>query len=134
MVKSPAPATWPATREHPSRPPPRSCPSIARPRPNGHTAQLSIAPGQIIDLGPNALLALDTPGLPGETLSLTAVRTPTGTPSHGRTTLMSNGHISYTAPGSDPTDSFSCAVSDQLSDTATGTVNGCFCVHRAAEA
>jgi len=91
------------------------------PGPTAGNAQLDIAPGGSVDLT-SLLLALDTRGLPGDTLSLSAVGTPTGNP-HGTTTLQ-NGDLKYTAPASGSTDSFTYQVSDQLGDVSpNGTVN-----------
>jgi Ca2+-binding RTX toxin-like protein len=90
------------------------------PGPMAGNAQLDLAPGQTVDLT-SALMALDTPGLPGDSLSLSAVGTPTGTP-HG-TTALSNGDLKYTAPASGTSDSFTYTIADQLDETASGTVN-----------
>ncbi len=68
----------------------------------------------------NPLLALDTPGLPGDTLTLTAV----GASTKGTVTLNTkNGDLSYTAPARGKTDAFTYTVSDQLGDNATGNVS-----------
>src|SRR5208282_4831695 len=64
------------------------------PGPTAGNAHLYIAPSQSFDLT-NPLLALDTPGLPGDTLTLTAV----GASTKGTVTLNTkNGDLSYTAP------------------------------------
>jgi hypothetical protein len=70
----------------------------------------------------SALLALDTPGLPGDTLELTAVGT-TGT--KGTVSLnTSNGDLSYKAPATGTSDSFTYTVTDETLETsATGTVS-----------
>ena len=90
------------------------------PGPTADNAHLYIAPSQSFDLT-KPLLALDTPGLPGDTLTLTAVGT-SGT--EGTVTLnTTNGDLSYTAPASGNTDAFTYTVSDQLGDNATGNVS-----------
>ena len=61
----------------------------------------------------------DLPGMPGDTLTLSAVDT-AGT--HG-TVSLSNGNLSFTAPASGSSDAFTYTVSDQLNETATGIVN-----------
>jgi len=82
--------------------------------------QLDIAPGQSVDLT-SALLALDAPGLPGDTLALTAVGT-TGT--KGTVTLSNTGDLSYKAPATGTSDSFTYTVTDEtLNTSATATVN-----------
>jgi len=86
--------------------------------PTAGSAHLYIAPGQSLDLT-NSLLALDTPGLPGDTLSLTAV----GTSGTTGTVTLSKGDLSYTAPAGGSADIFTYTVSDQLGDSATGSVN-----------
>jgi hypothetical protein len=74
-----------------------------------------------------AILGKDTPGLVGDTLTLTAVNT-TGT--KGSVSLV-NGQLSYSAPASAfphipangfVTDSFTYTVTDQYGDSATNTV------------
>jgi Bacterial Ig domain/RTX calcium-binding nonapeptide repeat (4 copies) len=87
------------------------------PGPTAGNAHLYLSPGQSTNLT-NLLLALDTPGLPGDTLTLSAV----GTPGTRGTVSLSNGHLTYTAPASG-TDAFEYTVSDQLHDTATAGVN-----------
>lgn len=92
--------------------------ATGHPAPIAGNAQLYIAPGQSIDLaGP--LLALETPGLPGDSLALTAVAT---SGAHG-TAALTGGDLSYTAPASGSTDVFTYTVSNQLEETATGGVN-----------
>ena len=92
--------------------------ATGHPAPIAGNAQLYIAPGQSIDLaGP--LLALETPGLPGDSLALTAVGT---SGAHGTATLT-GGDLSYTAPASGSTDVFTYTVSNQLGESATGGVN-----------
>ena len=92
--------------------------ATGHPAPIAGNAQLYIAPGQSIDLaGP--LLALETPGLPGDLLALTAVAT---SGAHG-TAALTGGDLSYTAPASGSTDVFTYTVSNQLEETATGGVN-----------
>src|SRR5262249_28594395 len=84
-------------------------------------AHLFTSPGQSVDLT-NLLLALDTPGLPGDTLTLSAVRT-AGT--FGSVSLH-NGDLVYTGPsGSNAgsSDLFTYTVSDQLHETATASVS-----------
>jgi len=88
------------------------------PGPMAGSAHLYIGPSQSLDLT-SALLALDTPGLPGDTLSLTVVGT-TGTTG---TATINKGDLSYTAPASGSTDVFTYTVGDQLGDTANGNVN-----------
>jgi hypothetical protein len=88
------------------------------PSPIAGDAHLYIASGQSVDLT-NRLLALDTPSLPGDSLTLTAI----GGSSTLGTTTLSGGDLSYTAPASGSTDAFTYSVSDQLNDSATGSVN-----------
>jgi Ca2+-binding RTX toxin-like protein len=88
------------------------------PGPTAGNAHLYLSPGQSVDLT-HVLLALDTPGLFGDTLALTAVDT---TETQG-TVSLSNGYLSYTAPASGGSDAFGYTVSDQLLETATGNVS-----------
>ena len=89
------------------------------PQPIAGNAQLDIAPSQTLDLT-SALLNLDTPGEPGDTLVLTAVGT-TGT--RGVVTLR-NGDLTYTAPASGSSDAFTYTVTDEeLHESATGNVS-----------
>ena len=60
--------------------------------PTAGNAHLYIAPSQSFDLT-QPLLNLDTPGLPGDTLSLTAV----GTSGTKGTVTLNKGDLSYTA-------------------------------------
>ena len=61
------------------------------------------------------LKSLVTPGLSGDIETITAVS--------GNATLNPNGTVSYTAPSSGMSDSFTYTVRDQHGDTVTGTVN-----------
>jgi hypothetical protein len=89
------------------------------PQPIAGNARLDIAPSQTLDLT-SALLALDTPGEPGDALALTAVGT-SGT--RGVVTLH-DGDLSYTAPASGSSDAFTYTVTDeQLHESATGNVS-----------
>jgi hypothetical protein len=83
------------------------------PGPTAGDPHLYIAPGASLDMT-SLLLALDTQGMSGDTLSLTGA---TGN------AKFSNGDVTYTAPGSGGSDTFSYTVADQLGDTANGTVN-----------
>ncbi len=87
------------------------------PGPSAGNAHLYIAPGQSLNLT-SLLLAVDTPGLPGDTLSLTGDGT-SGTT--GKVTL-SNGQLSYAAPAGGSSDTFTYTVADQFGDAASGTV------------
>jgi hypothetical protein len=84
----------------------------ADPGPTAGNGHIYIAPGASLNIT-SELLALDTPGLAGDTLSLTGA---TGN------AKFSNGQVTYTAPGNGASDSFSYTVADQLGDTATGAV------------
>jgi von Willebrand factor type D domain/Bacterial Ig domain len=87
--------------------------------PTAGNAHLYIAPSQSFDLT-SPLLALDTPGRPGDTLRLTAV----GTSGTKGTVTLDNGDLTYTAPASGSADAFTYTVSDQqLQESATGDVN-----------
>jgi len=86
------------------------------PGPTAGAAHLYISPGLSADLT-SQLLALDTPGLPGDTLTLTAV----GTAGTVGTVSLSNGNLTYTAPPKG-SDAFTYTVSDQLNDSATAGV------------
>jgi len=86
------------------------------PGPTAGNAHLYLSPCQSTNLT-SFLLALDTPGLPGDTLTLSAVGTARGTVS------LSNGNLSYTAPASGSSDAFTYTVSDQLHETAIGSVS-----------
>jgi len=86
------------------------------PGPTAGNAHLYLSPRQSTNLT-SFLLALDTPGLPGDTLTLSAVGTARGTVS------LSNGNLSYTAPASGSSDAFTYTVSDQLHETAIGSVS-----------
>ena len=85
------------------------------PGPSAGNAHLYLSPGQSVYLT-GLLLGLDLPGLPGDTLTLSAAST-AGT--KGAVSL-SNGNLSYTAPASGSSDSFTYTVSDQLNETAMG--------------
>jgi Ca2+-binding RTX toxin-like protein len=87
--------------------------------PKAGNATLYLPLGQSVDLT-NDLLALDTPGLPGDTLMLTAIGV-SGT--LGAVTLT-NGDLTYVAPTSGTLDAFTYTVSDQHHDAvATGNVS-----------
>jgi hypothetical protein len=75
--------------------------------PTAGYAQLDIAPSQTIDLT-NLLLALDMPGLPGDFLAITAVGIigTTGTVAFAAGDATHTGDITYTAPKSGTSDSF----------------------------
>ena len=88
------------------------------PGPTAGNAHLYLSPGQRIDLT-SLLLALDTPGLPGDSLMLSAV----GTAGTKGTVSLSNGDLTYTAPASGSSDAFTYTVSDQLHETAIGSVS-----------
>ena len=89
--------------------------ATGHPAPIAGNAQLYIAPGQSIDLaGP--LLALETPGLPGQ---LARPHRSRHERRHGTATLT-GGDLSYAAPASGSTDVFTYTVSNQLEETATG--------------
>jgi large repetitive protein len=90
---------------------------VVDPGPTAGNAHLYNSPELSVDLT-IPLLTLDTPGLPGDALTLTGVST-AGT----RGTLSpTNGDLRYIAPASG-TDAFAYTVSDQLNDSATATVN-----------
>ena len=87
------------------------------PGPMVGNAHVYVPAGSSVDLT-SLLLSLDTPGLPGDTLTLSAV----GTAGTLGSVSLSNGDLSYTAPASGGSDAFSYTVSDQLHETATGSV------------
>jgi hypothetical protein len=87
------------------------------PGPTAGNAHLYIAPGQSLNLT-SLLLALDTPGLPGDILSLTG----DGTSSTTGKVTFNNGQLSYASPASGSSDTFNYTVSDQLGDSASGAV------------
>ncbi len=64
----------------------------------------------------SAITALVTPGITGDTETITAV-----TAAHGSTTVI-NGTVSYTAPTNGP-DILTYTVTDEFGDTANGTLN-----------
>ena len=85
--------------------------------PAAGNAHLYTNAGQSVDLT-SFLLAQDSPGSAGGTLSISAINT-AGTPA---TVSLSSGKLNYTAPASG-SDAFTYTVSDQLNETATGIVN-----------
>jgi hypothetical protein len=91
---------------------------VVDPGPTAGNAHLYLSPGQSTNLT-SFLLALDTPGLPGDALTLSAV----GTAGTRGTVSLSNGNLSYTAPASGSSDAFTYTVSDQLHETAIGSVS-----------
>jgi len=88
------------------------------PGPTAGNAHVYIPAGQNVDLT-SLLLSLDPPGLPGDTLTLSAA----GTAGTRGTVTLNNGDLSYTAPASGNGDAFTYTVSDQLKETATGSVS-----------
>jgi hypothetical protein len=88
------------------------------PGPTVSPTSVTVIGGHSVDLT-SYLLTLATPGLPGDTLSLTGDNT-TGT--HGTVTLT-KGDLSYLAPSSAGADSFNYTVSDQLGGTASAQVS-----------
>ena len=82
------------------------------PGPAAATGALTIGHGQSTNVT-SLVNALVTPGLTGDTDTITAVS--------GHATLTA-GVVTYVAPATGP-DSFTYTVTDQLGDTATGTVN-----------
>jgi len=86
------------------------------PGPTAGTVDAGFHIGTPVDLT-SAILGADTPGLPGDTLSITAV----GTVGTTGTVSLVNGDVTYT--GTSATDSFTYTVSDQYGDTAVGTVD-----------
>ena len=82
------------------------------PGPTPGNAHLYVAPGQRVDLT-SILLALDAPGLPGDTLALTTA---------GASGVLTKGDLSYTAPATGGTYVFTYTVSDQNKDVAVGSV------------
>jgi len=86
------------------------------PGPTAGTVDAGYNIGTPVDLT-SAILGAVTPGLSGDTLSITAVGT-TGTTG---TVSLVNGDVTYT--GTSYTDSFTYTVSDQYGDTAVGTVD-----------
>jgi len=91
--------------------------AAGHPAPIAGNAQLYIAPGQSVDLT-SPLLALDTAGMPGDSLLLTAV----GTSGNQGTVALSGGDLSYKAPSSGSTDVFTYTVSNELQENAIGSV------------
>ena len=74
----------------------------------------SLAVGHGLSENVTALLdRLITPGEPGDSETIVAV---------GGNAVLTNGVVTYTAPDAGP-DSFTYTVQDQLSDTATGTID-----------
>jgi hypothetical protein len=89
--------------------------SIMDPGPTASSGAVTEGHGQTISL--SALIAgLITPGIAGDTETLTSVSATLGT-----ATLGANNAVSYTAPAAGP-DTISYTVQDQYGDTATGTV------------
>jgi hypothetical protein len=88
------------------------------PGPTAGNLQLTLPPSQTLDLTGLILGVVDRPGLPGDTLTLTGVN---ATNTTGTVTFVHND-LSYTAPATGGTTSFTYTVSDQYQDTATGTV------------
>ena len=91
---------------------------VVDPGPKAGSARLYTSPGLKVDLT-SLLLALDTRGLPGDTLTLTGVNA-AGTLG---SVSLSNGDLSYTAPASGSSDAFTFTVSDQLNESATASVS-----------
>lgn len=87
------------------------------PGPAAGAASITVGAGIATDLT-SYLLGLDTPGLAGDTLTLSGDST-TGT--KGTVSLV-NGDLTYTAPAATTTDSFVYTVSDQYGDAASATV------------
>ena len=85
--------------------------------PKAGNATLYLSAGESVDLT-SLLLALDTPGLPGDTLTLTGA----GTAGTRGTVSLSNGDLVYKAPASG-LDVFTYTVSDQLHGAATASVD-----------
>ena len=96
------------------------------PGPTAGNAHVFITAGQSVDLT-SLLLFQDTPGLPGDTLSLSAI----GRVGTLGTVTLNNGDLIYTGPttggaiggGSITSDAFTYTVSDQLHESATASVN-----------
>ena len=86
------------------------------PGPTAATVDAGFHIGTPVDLT-SAILGAVTPGLPGDTLSITNV----GTVGTTGTVSLANGDVTYS--GTSSTDSFTYTVSDQYGDTAVGTVD-----------
>jgi hypothetical protein len=86
------------------------------PGPTAGTVDAGYHLGTPVDLT-SAILGAVTPGLPGDTLSITAV----GTAGTTGTVSLANGDVTCT--GTSYTDTFTYTVSDQYGDTAVGTVD-----------
>jgi glutamate mutase epsilon subunit len=85
------------------------------PGPTAATGNDTVGHNQTVDLS-GLINALVTPGISGDTETLTGV-----SPSSG-TAALNNGKVTYTAPASG-TDTLTYTVQDQYSDQATGKVN-----------
>jgi hypothetical protein len=92
------------------------------PGPTAGNVHVTVGLGDSIDLT-GVLLALDTPGIAGDTLTLSAAGT-TGTLG---TVTLNGGDLIYTAPATGTTDTFTYTVSDKYHDTAVGTVSIVLC-------
>ena len=98
----------------PPSPPPPPVVDIPDPGPSLTDGYLSVSPGQKVDITAY-LNGLITPGLPGDTESITSVS--------GAALLTANGAVVYQAPSSGLADSFTYTVTDQHGDTATAQVS-----------
>jgi Ca2+-binding RTX toxin-like protein len=85
------------------------------PGPSAGAGATTVGHGKTVDLTALAN-GLITPGIAGDSESITAVSA-----AHG-TTALSNDTVTYTAPANG-SDTLSFTVADQYGDTATGTVN-----------
>src|SRR5262249_18725329 len=83
--------------------------------PKAGNAHPYLTPCQHVDLTSD-LLALDSPGLPGDTLTLSAI----GTSGTSGIVTLANGDLSYTAPATGAVDAFTYAVSDEHQGSAVG--------------
>ena len=86
--------------------------------PTAGAASISVGEAVTTDLS-SYLLGLDTPGIAGDTLTLSGDNA-TGT--KGTVSLV-NGDLAYAAPSTATTDSFVYTVSDQYGDSASATVS-----------
>jgi hypothetical protein len=86
--------------------------------PTAANTRLYLAPGRTVDLT-SELLALAKPGLPQDTLTLSAV----GTNNTSGAVSLNNGDLKYTAPARGNLDGFTYTVSDEHQGSSTASVS-----------
>ena len=84
------------------------------PGPTANSGSYTVGHGQAVDIT-KSLYSYITPGLPGDSETIVAVT--------GNAVLNADGSVTYHAPNSGATDSFSYTVRDEHGQISTGTMN-----------